>query len=75
MPMKGIEKKFGKAVKARRLKLKLSQEELAELAEVHRTYIGSIELGKTVVSINIASQLAKGLNVSLSRLLKDVENL
>lgn len=35
--------KFGKNVQEKRKSLKLSQEQLAELAGVHRTYIGMIE--------------------------------
>jgi predicted DNA-binding transcriptional regulator len=34
---------FGENVRIRRLELKLTQEQLAELADLHRTYIGAIE--------------------------------
>ena len=45
---------FGKAVRRRRLKLGLSQEDFAEKADVHRTYISSIELGKVSVGLEVA---------------------
>lgn len=37
---------FGNAVKKRRKALALSQEQLAEKAKLHRTYIGMIERGE-----------------------------
>ena len=39
-------KKFGERVRELRTKKGLSQEELAELSGLHRTYISSLELGK-----------------------------
>ena len=41
----GIEYRFGKAIRRRRRELDLSQEELAERAELHRNYISGIETG------------------------------
>jgi transcriptional regulator with XRE-family HTH domain len=46
----------------------LSQERLAELAEMHRTYISSIERGQQNISLTILIRLAKALGVSLERL-------
>ncbi|NJN13461.1 MAG: helix-turn-helix domain-containing protein [Richelia sp. RM1_1_1] len=40
-----MKKRFGKAIRRRRRELDLSQEDLAERAELHRTYISSIERG------------------------------
>jgi transcriptional regulator with XRE-family HTH domain len=48
----------------------LSQEELAELAGLHRTYISSLELGKRNVSLINIHALAKALGVSPDKLLK-----
>ncbi|MEA5577913.1 helix-turn-helix transcriptional regulator [Anabaena sp. UHCC 0451] len=56
---------FGRAVRKRRRELDLSQEELAEKAELHRTYISSIELGKCNVSLENIEKLAKALNISI----------
>jgi transcriptional regulator with XRE-family HTH domain len=71
--MQDLSKLFGAAVRRRRERLGVSQEEFAETAGVHRTYISSIELGKVQVSIGIAHQLAVALGVPLSKLWKDIE--
>jgi transcriptional regulator with XRE-family HTH domain len=60
--------KFGNKIKELRLKKGLSQEALANLAEIDRTYFPSIEKGKTNVSIVIAEKLANALEVPLKEL-------
>lgn len=61
-------KQFGERVRNLRKQQKLSQEELAFKADLHRTYIGMIERGeKNITLINIA-KLAKALDVSLKQL-------
>ena len=47
---------------------KLSQTQLAELVDIHRTYISSIELGKVSVSFDILFKLADALDVPPSKL-------
>lgn len=71
--MQKIEELFGKAVRKRRQQLGLSQEDFADKAGIHRTYVSSIELGKVQVSIGIATQLAAALEVPLSRIWRDIE--
>ena len=71
--MQEIEKLFGVAIRKRRQQLGLSQEDFADKAGIHRTYVSSIELGKVQVSIGIASQLAVALEVPLSRIWRDIE--
>jgi transcriptional regulator with XRE-family HTH domain len=71
--MERIAKLFGAAVRRRRLQLGLSQEEFADKARVHRTYVSSIELGKVQISIAIAHQLAIALELPLSRLWREIE--
>lgn len=56
-----------------REKLGLSQEEFAERANVHRTYISSIELGKVSVGIEVANALAAALGFKLSELVRRSE--
>jgi len=68
-----IEDIFGAAVRHRRQKIGLSQEDFADKAGIHRTYVSSIELGKVQVSIGIAFKLADALEIPLSRLWRDVE--
>ena len=63
-----IKKRFGKAIRRRRRELDLSQEELAEKAELHRTYISSIERGDRNVSIDNIEKLVKALDISVSAL-------
>ena len=60
-----IKQKFGKRLKELRKKAKLSQEQLANLAEIDRTYIPSIEKGDRNVSITIVEKLAKALKISV----------
>lgn len=62
---------FGKRVRQRRLELKLSQDKLANLAEIDRTYLPDIESGKRNISLIVAEKIAKALNVSLKELLED----
>lgn len=64
---------FGRAVRREREARELSQEEFAERAEVHRTYVSSIELGKLNVGIEVASNLARALDVRLSDLIAKAE--
>ena len=56
----------GKRIKELRNKLGISQEELADIAELDRTYITSVECGKRNISIVNVEKLANSLNVSLS---------
>jgi len=71
--MQRIERAFGAAVRHRRELLSVSQEDFANLAGIHRTYVSSIELGKVQVSIGIAFKLAAALDMPLSKLWRDVE--
>jgi transcriptional regulator with XRE-family HTH domain len=47
----------------------LSQEQLADLAGLHRTYVGSVERAERNVSIDNIEQLAKALELDISALL------
>ena len=66
-----IKEKFGIKVKKLRLEKGLSQEALANLAELDRTYIPSIEKGERNVSITVIEKIAVALNVRISELLDD----
>ena len=64
---------FGDKVRKARLAKKLSQEDLADMAGVHRTYIGMIERAeKNITLINI-DKIAKALKVSVKYLLDETE--
>lgn len=56
-----------------RERIGLSQEDFAEKAGIHRTYVSSIELGKVSVGIEVANQLAFALGKRLSELVKEAE--
>ena len=64
-----INEVFGKKVLERRLSLKISQETLANMADIDRTYLPDIEKGKRNVSLKVADKIAKALNISLKDLL------
>lgn len=64
-----INEVLGKKVLERRLSLKISQETLANMADIDRTYLPDIEKGKRNVSLRVADKIAKALNVSLKDLL------
>lgn len=61
------------ALNLRRLRAErgISQEELADLAGLHRTYVGSIERSERNVSIDNIAKLAAALKVEASDLLKE----
>ncbi len=56
----------GRRVKELHNKLGISQEELANLVGLDRTYITSVECGRRNISIVNIEKLAKALNVTLS---------
>jgi transcriptional regulator with XRE-family HTH domain len=71
MPSK-ILSKFGQKVREERQKQGLSQEDLAEKAGVHRTYIGMIERAeKNITLINI-EKIANALGIPIDELLKGI---
>ena len=61
-----IKQAVGKRVKELRNKLGISQEELADTAQLDRTYITSVECGKRNISIVNIEKLANALNVTLA---------
>lgn len=64
----GIEKQFGQRVRTLRLAMKLSQEELAFRAGIHRTYLSDIERGCRNPSLKNIAAIAKALGMPLSHL-------
>jgi transcriptional regulator with XRE-family HTH domain len=68
-----IRERFGFAVKARRESLGLTQEDLAERARIHRTYLSDVERGTRNLSLVNIERLALALALSLSDLFRHVD--
>ena len=68
-----IKKTFGLTIKNMRIELGLSQEALAELTGLHRTYIGSVERGERNVSLENIVAVSKGLKCEPYILLRDIK--
>lgn len=70
-----LEEAFGLALRQMRERRRLSQEALADLAGVHRTYVGSVERGERNISLRNIEALARALGQSASMVLKVAEGL
>lgn len=63
---------FGKKVQSIRNEQNISQEKLAELSELDRTYISSVERGQRNISILNILKIADALGVTASSLLENL---
>jgi transcriptional regulator with XRE-family HTH domain len=61
--------RFGQKVREERLKQGLSQEQLAERAGLHRTYIGMVERAEKNVTLETIERIANALGVTILHLL------
>ena len=68
-----IRERFGFAVKARREALGLTQEDLADRARIHRTYLSDVERGTRNLALVNIERLAEALRMKLSELFETVE--
>ena len=66
-----VSKPFVASVRVWRSRLGISQEELAERAQLHRTYISDVERGARNVSLTSIDRLARALEVPISTLVAD----
>lgn len=62
-------KNLGLSIKLERVRRRLSQEELAERAGLHRTYIGMVERAERNITVVNLALIAKALGVSIGSLL------
>ena len=62
---------FGRRLRERRLAFGLSQEKLAEIAGVSHQYIGQLERGERIPSVEMCVTLCYALNLSLNALFTD----
>lgn len=66
-----VNRVFAENIKRLRLAQGLSQEALADLANLHRTYIGAVERGERNITLLNANRIAEALGVNLSDCLKE----
>ena len=64
---------FGNKIKQLRQNLGLSQEKFALKIEMDRTYYSQVEAGKRNISLQNIYKIAKGFNISLEELFKNVK--
>lgn len=67
-----LPKQFGMTVRSLRKKAGLTQLKLAERADLALTYVGEIERGEKMVSLETITQLGRALSMSAAELLKRV---
>lgn len=67
-----IARELGERLRAYRTQRGWSQEELAERADLHTTYIGQLERGEKNATIESISKVAAALNISLSKLFENI---
>jgi transcriptional regulator with XRE-family HTH domain len=73
MPLKKLDRLLGVQIQQLRTAKGWSQEHLAEVANLHRTYISQLERGLKSPSVRVLYQIATALSVTMSTLLKVVE--
>ena len=71
--MSNVMVRFGKRLREVREEAGISQEKLADLAKLHRTYVSSVERGKNNISLVNIERLALALGVSLRELMPDAK--
>lgn len=70
MPTANPKVKFGINLRKLRLQKGLSQEKLAELADLHRNYVGGVERGERNIALLNIVAIARALRVKPARLLE-----
>jgi transcriptional regulator with XRE-family HTH domain len=73
--MRPLRVRLGKAIKHLRAEAGYSQEALADRAKLHRTTMSEIERGVSNVSVDIAERIAKALDLPLSQLFAEAEEI
>ena len=66
-----IKQKIGNKLKVLRVERRLSQESLAYLADIDRTYVHDIEKGTRNISIVVLEKLANALNIPIKDFFDD----
>ena len=71
LPVSDVLHRFGKRMRVVRKTKGISQEKLADLAGLHRTYVSLVERGECNISLINIEKLATALQVSLAKLMPD----
>lgn len=74
MAAAALQKAFAIEVRRARTALKLSQEDLADRAGIHRNYVGMIERGERTPTLAAIEGLARGLRLKVSELILRAES-
>ncbi|MEK9144229.1 MAG: helix-turn-helix transcriptional regulator [Elusimicrobiota bacterium] len=64
-----LSKRLGLNVRVQRLRRKLTQEQLGELADIHYTFVGHIERGTKLPSLLVLDRIARALEIPSCKLL------
>jgi transcriptional regulator with XRE-family HTH domain len=75
MPLLNLSKRFGIAVRQRRMAAGLSQESLAERAGLHPVYISMVERGLRNPTLDVSARIAKALKASLPKLIEEAQQI
>jgi len=67
-------KQLGQNIRRFRLAKGISQETLAELSRLHRTYVGGVERGERNIGLLNLTRLAQALEVSITDLVEGIDS-
>ena len=70
---KNLQTLFGEAIRRRRERADLSQEQLGEAAGITRNYVGMLERGENAPTVVVLHQIAKALGTTMTEIVKEVE--
>ena len=63
-----LTEKLGQKIRIERMKRKMSQEKLAELAELNRNFIGMVERGETNITVRNLEKIANTFELDIKEL-------
>ncbi len=63
-----LTEKLGQKIRLERMKRKMSQEKLAELAELNRNFIGMVERGESNITVKNLEAIAKAFEIDIREL-------
>lgn len=63
-----LTEKLGQKIRIERMKRKMSQEKLAELAELNRNFIGMVERGESNITVKNLENISKAFDMEIKEL-------